>query len=202
MVASLAVAALPFGIFVGQAAAETASDTVDVYAGLAPVMELSCEDVNFGVWRVPTGDRAAVNTITLTNSEGVTTAAVGGIGVLSDISLSGNYDDPQVGLCTVSGSSVADSLTGYAMIDSEDSVLGATMVSTNANPFAEGLNSPSITAGMVYDLTLSNATPEIQSGTAFFYVSGVLTIPAAVVADNYGAYRSTASHTVSFNDAQ
>jgi len=49
LLAALAVAAIPFGIFAGTAAAETATDTVDVYAGLTQVMTLSCTDVNLGV---------------------------------------------------------------------------------------------------------------------------------------------------------
>ncbi|MFU8785590.1 hypothetical protein, partial [Aliidiomarina sp.] len=60
-----AAAAIVAAGFATNVAAETASDTIEVYAGLAPVLELTCTDVHFGVWRVPTGDRTESNMITL-----------------------------------------------------------------------------------------------------------------------------------------
>jgi len=93
LMVGVTVAALPFGIFVGQAAAETATDTIDVYAGLAPVMELSCSDVNFGVWRVPTGTRSGGATTVALATDSTTSITAGSS---TNIALSANYEDPAV----------------------------------------------------------------------------------------------------------
>lgn len=199
LMAVVAVAALPLGIFVGQAAAETATDTIDVYAGLAPVMELSCTDVNFGVWRVPATDRIDVNTITLADDNGTT---VGGSGETAGIALSSNYEVPAAGICTVTGSAATDDTEGAASI----SATTGTMVTAGAaggNPFATALAGPGTAINnMDYTLAVSDSTPVITSGEASFKVTGVLTIPALVLSSNYGSYKSTDSHTVTFADAQ
>ena len=197
MVASLAVAALPLGLFVGHAAAETASDTVDVYAGLAPVLELACSDVNFGVWRVPTGARGAVNTIALLAGS---QTEVGGTGS-GAIALSANYLAPQAGYCSVSGSTVADNATGVASIGLATGTMISSGAAAGGNIFAAALAGPDAVAAMSYTLAISVLEPVITSGQASFNVTGVLTIPAELVSDNYGAYKGSVSHTVSFADA-
>jgi len=196
MVASLAVAALPLGLFVGHAAAEEATDTVDVYAGLASVIELVCEDVNFGVWRVPTGDRTGTNTITLASDNTVT---VGGTGV-GTIALSTDYLGPQAGACTVSGSSAADDATGAASILVTSGAM-ATSGAAGGNQFAVSLAGPEAEGNMDYTLALTSATPAISSGAASFGITGVLTISASILNSNYGSYKGSASHTVAFDDS-
>ncbi|MFU8785512.1 hypothetical protein, partial [Aliidiomarina sp.] len=39
------------------AAAEEATADISVYAGLEPVMQLECSDMNFGVYQIARGDR-------------------------------------------------------------------------------------------------------------------------------------------------
>ena len=196
LIAGVAVAALPFGIFVGQAAAETATDSVDVYAGLAPVLELTCTDVNFGVWRVPAGERGGANTITLA-ANGATT--VGGTGTATSIALSGTYNStaPFAGSCTVSGSNATDATEGAASL----SVTSGTLAGTTVNSYSSQDVAPAHDANLTYTLEVSDATPAISSGAASFDITGVMTIPEALVVDNYGEYKGLVSHTVSFNDA-
>ena len=181
LLATLAVAALPFGIFAGTAAAETATDTVDVYAGLAPVLELSCTDVNFGVWRVPTGDRGDTNTITLAANNNTT---VQGSGMSTRIALSTTYNSepPFAGSCTVAGSNAADDAEGSAFL----SVTSGTLIGTTGNSYSSQNTAPTDAAILTYTLAVSDATPAISSGAASFNITGVMTIPQVLVVANYG----------------
>ncbi|MGL5369918.1 MAG: hypothetical protein ACRDBF_02660, partial [Plesiomonas shigelloides] len=56
--------AISSALLSGQASAQPSSDTVDAYAGIAPTLELTCSDVNFGVWRMSTGTRGGATIVT------------------------------------------------------------------------------------------------------------------------------------------
>jgi hypothetical protein len=193
LIAGVAVAALPFGIFVGQAAAETATDSVDVYAGLAPVMELSCSDVNFGVWRVPTGTRSGgATTVTLTSDS--TTSITSGSS--SNIALSANYEDPAVSSCTVTGSAAADDTVGQVGFTG-----GTGSFATNGGT---GFNSETLAAPSTvvssFSYSLTNTDPvSMSSGATSFKIHGTMSIPDNLVTANYGGYKAAAV-TVTYSD--
>lgn len=187
--------------FATNVAAETAEDTIDVYAGLAPVLEMTCSDVNFGVWRVPTGDRGDSTTITLNAASVAEATVTTGGGADTAVSLSNNYDAPAAGTCNVTGSTVSNN-NGEATITTGSS---GTFLGTASNPFATGLAAPTaLPPGSAFDFTLSlsTGTPAIDSnGEATFQVIGSMEIPNNLVSDNYGAYKSEGSSTVEFDDA-
>jgi len=191
-VVGLVVVTLSLGLFVGQAAAETATDTVDVYAGLAPVMELSCTDVNFGVWRVPTDSRSGNTTITLVK-EGTASVTSGSS---TNIALSGNWLAPQAGSCTVSGSGAANGITGQVGISSATgSFVGNSGSGFEAEAIAEA-GTP--VASFTYALT--NTTPvAMAAGATSFTLHGTMEIPDGLIAANYGGYQSP-SITVDYVD--
>ena len=197
-----AAAAIVAAGFASNAAAETATDTVDVYAGLQAVLEMTCSDVNFGVWRVPTGDRGGSTTVTLDESGNVSaTVTSGGAadnGVAND---DDKFDAPAAGTCNVTGSTVSDA-DGAASITTGGS---GTFLGTNSNPFATGLEKPDALppgSAFSFTLSLSTATPAIDAnGEATFQVVGSMEIPNNLVSDNYGAYISEGSSTVLFDDA-
>lgn len=61
---------------------------------------------------------------------------------------------------------------------------------------------PSGGAGtMAYTLGVSNRNPPIsETGTASFSIVGVLTIPNNITSDWFGGYKSSAPHSVQFDD--
>ena len=193
LLVGLVVVALSLGLFVGQAAAETAEDTVDVYAGLAPVMELSCEDVNFGVWRVPTGDRTGANTVTLSFDD---STAVTGTGTSTNIALSGNWLAPQAGSCTVTGSSAIDDTVGQVAISSATgSFVGNSGSGFEAEEIAEA-----VTPVAAFTYALVNTAPAAMAdGATSFTLHGTMEIPDSLIAANYGGYQSP-SITVEYED--
>lgn len=175
------------------AQAETASTTVNVYAGLASVMELSCTDVNFGVWRVPTGTRingATVVTLNNDDSTGIT-------GSTANIALSADNLAPKAGVCDVTGSSKATG-TGTASLSA---ATGSFLTNGGTGFNAETLSAPgTAVSSFTYALALSSATPLISvTGTASFTIQGTMSIPDSLVAGNYGGYKSP-DITVSFTD--
>ncbi|HEY7884493.1 MAG TPA: hypothetical protein VIC08_06040 [Cellvibrionaceae bacterium] len=186
--------------FATNAAAETATDTIDVYAGLAPVLEMECTDVNFGVWRVPTGDRSGTTTVTLDAGSTATATVTSGGAADTAVSLSTKYNAPAAGTCNVTGSTVTSG-NGAASITTGSS---GTFLGTASNPFATGLAAPTaLPPGSAFDFTLSlsTATPAINAnGEATFQVIGSMEIPNNLVSDNYGAYKSEGSSTVQFDD--
>ncbi|WP_404400531.1 hypothetical protein LG288_11085 [Idiomarina seosinensis] len=191
--------------------AETATDTIDVYAGLAPALELSCTDVHFGVWRVPTGDRGSVTTVTLTagafsNGAFATTESASGGGDRVSLSQSSDFNESQVGTCSVTGSTAAENATGSASLLNEDTgqVFGSLVAITSSGDYSFGtIGTPLNTeASMFYTLELSDRAPTIDAnGEARFAVVGEFTIPQTIDADWYGGYKSNGSETVQFDDA-
>jgi len=182
------------------AQAETANTTVEVYAGLASVMELTCSDVNFGVWRVPTGTRtgssSGATTITLNDADSATVTA----GSSDKVALSNAWTAPKTGTCNVTGSARTDGGSGTASL-SDASGNFATSVGTGfENESIDAPSTPLSEGSFTYALTLSSTTPEISgTGTSAFTIQGTMSIPDNLVADNYGGYKS-ADITVTFDD--
>ncbi len=187
------VTALLAGSLATTAQAETASTTVQVFAGLAPVIQLTCTDVNFGTWRVPTG-AGAVTTITLDGASDIAIAA----GAITNVALSTTRNTSANGVCTVTGS-LKTAGNGAATLT------GGT-ASFSANTGSTGFMDESVTAPntaletLGYVLALSSTTPAISAGGASFKIGGVMTIPVGLVSANYGDYKAP-TVTVSFDDA-
>lgn len=190
-------AALVAGSLAGVAKAETSNATIDVYAGLSSVMELTCSDVNFGVWRVPTGTRSGgATTVSLTSSD-TTSITSGGT---DKIALSTKYEAPKSGKCIVSGSTAADSAKGAASITAGDTGSFVTNGGTGFNN--ETLAAPTaVVSGFTYSLAVTEGSPTINSGAASFGITGTMVIPDSLTNDNYGGYQAS-SVTVTFNDTQ
>lgn len=185
LMAILAVAVLPFGIFAGTAAAETATDTIDVYAGLSSVMELSCTDLNYGVWIVPTGGRSGTTTVSLTSDNNTSITA----GSSTGIALSANYAAPAAASCTVTGSTAADGTTGQVNFTGTGTFV--------ANAGGTGFNAETIaeptTALTSFYYSLAHTTPTaMSSGATSFKVYGTITIPDGLTTANYGGYMAPA----------
>ncbi len=192
----LAVTALT-SLAATSAMAETASDTVDATAGLQPALELSCSDVNFGVWRVPIRDAGGTTIITL-DRDNDTVAASGNTTRVAQSLSDASYTHSR-GECTLSGSTATDATAA------EISIIGNTdMAFIAANAAATGyvgLDAATSAATLVASLNVPT-TAAITSGAATFYVGGVLTIPQAIIADNYGGYRTTEAATITANDGE
>lgn len=178
------------------ARAETASDSVDATAGLQPALELSCTDVSFGVWRVPVrASGSGTTTITLDASNDSVTP--GGNTTRVAQSQSDASWAHSRGTCTLSGS-LANEETSAAI-----TITGNTnMAFTGANAAASGyvgLAAPTTAAALTATLSVPpNVT--ISGGAASFHVGGVLTIPQAIVADNYGGYKTSAAADITVDD--
>ena len=190
--------------FSGKAAAETATDDVQVYAGLAPILALECSSVNFGAWRVPPGERGTFTKINMPTNSSKVTATVGDTSTAdNDVSLSIKYAAPSLGECIATGSlAYRDGSVTRGTVT--HSAIGGFLSGTSNNPFATGLNAPTgfNLQGFRYVLEFSTLTPLISStGRATFRIGGTLTIPEKLISDNYGAYQSGLI-TITFDDAQ
>ncbi|HEY7884494.1 MAG TPA: hypothetical protein VIC08_06045 [Cellvibrionaceae bacterium] len=188
--------------FSSSSSAETATDTIEVYAGLAPALELSCTDVHFGVWRVPTGNRGGATNITLTRQNDALAGDNAGRMALSE---NPAFNGPQAGSCNVTGSS-ATTGNGQAILVGESpqqTVSGTLAAIADVSDYKFGtIAIPGGGAGtMAYTLGVSNRTPPIsETGTASFSIVGVLTIPNNITSDWFGGYKSSAPHAVQFDD--
>lgn len=207
-----AIATMVAAGFATNVAAETASDNINVYAGLAPVLELMCSDVKFGVWRVPVGSRTGgATTITLTDGgSGATEFAIGGSTTGVAVSGAAEAAAPALGSCAFTGSvadagetamgvSMATTVTG-ASTDDVGSLTGGTMVAAGADEYA-GLAAPeTVNTGLGFTLSFEPATAISVSGEGSFKIAGILTIPDNIVAGNYGGYKQDGTITVTIND--
>lgn len=177
------------------AMAESASDTVDATAGLQPALELSCTDVSFGVWRVPIRTSGGVTTITLDrDTDNVATS--GNTARVAQSNSDASWAHSR-GECTLSGSTAVDETA--ADITISDNTDMPFVASPAANTGYIGLDAATTAATLTCSLDVP-ATATITSGSATFYVGGVLTIPQAIVADNYGGYKTSTPATITAND--
>ncbi len=191
-------AALLAGSLATTAQADTTSTTVQVFAGLAPVMVLTCTDVNFGVWHASLGTRTGgAATITLNNTNQVS-LSVGS--AAAEVSLSSAFLGPRTGICDVTGSKVTSG-TGAASLNA--AATGAFVTNGGTGFNSEVLAAPgTAVASFTYALVVSNLTPVITAqGTAQFKVRGTMSIPDGLIPANYGGYKGAAI-TVTFDDTQ
>ncbi len=154
-------------------------------------MSLTCTDVNFGVWTVPSGDRGGDTTLTISVNAADSAVAVESIAVGGVTNVAQIYPD-NAGRCVVQGAwntltAAINSNTGMAFGTSNHIVaLGSVKVPTVTN------------TSVAADLTLSTTSPSVNANSeAFFYVVGTLTIPNNLITGNYGGYRANTPATVS-----
>lgn len=166
-------------------AADTVTASVNARAGVSPVLSLTCNDVNFGVWRVPVRTGGSATTITLTvsanSAAGATTATVGGQATW--VSFASGYQVPDAALCTVAGATKHSATIQTAISDNTGLTFGA----SNHN----NLNNPVQVASLSANLSLGGIGVAIDSnGAGTFRVVGVLSIPATITVNNYGGYKT------------
>ena len=188
----LVAAGLAAGLGLSQTAlADTAEDQLEITAGLADALTLSCDTLSFGITRLgELEQRASETTITVPADGGA--ISVGGTG--DGVSTVGNG---QPGQCTISGSAAeADTeVTGTVETGESDSVsLGG---DEDAFP---PLDAPNTAADLkVSEFETDPGTVQIDgSGEATFNIGGTLEIPGDVVEVNLGGYRGEV--TVVVND--
>lgn len=187
--------AISSALLSGQASAQSSSDTVDAYAGIAPTLELTSSDVNFGVWRLGTGTRGGATIVTLP-SNGTAATHSGGTAALST---SNSHQAPVRSTCQLKGSGAANGTPATVTLADNTNMAFA---GASSNTFATTLGAPLTAAVLTADLTVSSLTPTISGGDTQFYLGGVLTIPDNIVAANYGSYKTTAPLTVTLEDNQ
>lgn len=176
-------------------AQQVVTASVNARAGLAPLTAVTCDDVNFGVWRVPTRTTGGSTLITLTvsanNAAGTTSSAV--TGNTTNVGVASGYIAPTAATCTVTGATAVSSTLPTAITNN----VGLAFTSSTH----ESLSAPGTLSALNATLTLGGTGVVVDSaGTGSFRVVGVLTIPQAIVAANYGGYRTATPATVSVTD--
>jgi len=189
-------AALVAASLASTAQAETASTTVNVYAGLASVMQLQCGPVNFGVWRVPAMTRSAATTITLPATGDPVVTAPGADD--ANISLSIKWTAPARSSCLVLNSAAADGVKGTV----------AFAAGVNTGTFLSNGGTGSLDAALgapeepLTDFTYALVFTEpsaMDEGLSRFDIHGTMSIPAAISSKNLGGYEA-AANTITFDD--
>jgi hypothetical protein len=165
--------------------ADTGTASVNAIAGLAPVITISCTDVNFGVWRIPSRSSGGATTITLTTATNTAAAATtaAATGNTTSVALASGFVAPTAATCSVSGI-MNKSATVQTSIASNT---GLTFATSNH----ESLAHPTALADLRANLSLEGTGVVIDaSGVGAFRVGGVLTIPNVIDASHYGGYKT------------
>lgn len=181
------------------AAAEEATADISVYAGLEPVMQLTCTDMNFGVYQIARGDRGIGSNPTRVS---LTAGVDGSTGLLEtfisfvnagqdQIALSDKpqFDGPQPAICVVTGSRAKN----MAIAITRDPVAFTSMPfsGVGTNPFATTLLDPRAAAsGIVGFFNVPDSVVTDAEGNAEFTITGEVRIPNNLSADNYGSYKA------------
>ena len=185
-----------------QSTSTTISTSVNARAGLSPILSVTCDAVNFGVWRVPIRNSGGTTAITLTVSANDATGVSSGTasGNTINVALDTGYLLPSAATCNVYGSRpVGTTLT--------TAITGNTTLRFIASNH-ESLPTPSVMADLTANLALAAPGVAVDAnGNGAFRVVGVLTIPQPIVAGNYGGYQTgtgttVGGATVSFTDVR
>ncbi|WP_018952038.1 hypothetical protein [Thioalkalivibrio sp. AKL12] len=190
---SIRRALLATGIAVGlglsqTALADTAEDQLEITAGLAEALTLSCDAaLSFGITRVGELDRTGATTITVDASDSSIT--VGG----DDSNVTAG--NGQAGGCTIAGSNADENDPVTVSIGGTvaDLVSGVTVnLDGDASAFS-GLEAPDTALSNleVSNFTLNDSVSINASGGASFTIGGQLTIPETLIGDNLGGYANT-----------
>ena len=187
----LVAAGLAAGLGLSQTAlAETASDDLEITAGLTEALTLSCNAaLSFGITRLGTLSRDDDTTLTVDPETGAISEDGGIEGVTAG--------SGQAGECTISGSNADESDTVTVTIAGE---IGTVSLAADGEAFGD-LESPdsALEDLDVGTFTTDPGTVEIEAdGGATFNIGGTLTIPGNVGDDNLGGY--SAEVTVEVDD--
>ncbi len=172
----------------GVGAQNAGAASVNALAGLMPVLQLVCTDVDFGVWRVQTRNNAQASTVDLDDQNGTTLG-----GQAEGLSKANSTRQPVAGTCTVSGSQAGSGQKiGVALLNVADVDFGGSS--------DHELGHPGAAATIRANFSVPNKVTVI-AGSASFKVRGTLSIPARIIRENYGAYVSVAPVQVQVIDA-
>ena len=169
------------------ALAETATTELQVNAGLAEALTLSCDTaMSFGITRLGNLDRSAVTTLTLdpSNNNLTVTNDDGNVGVTAG--------EGQAGECIIAGSAAANTTSVTVSFSTPDDLAGNTSAFGNLTAPASG----SDISGMAVSITSVTGVTIGETGGASFNIGGVLTIPATATPQNMGGYSTTTEVTV------
>ena len=167
---------------------DSVANSVNAVTGLAPVLTLTCTDVDFGVWRIPVRTVALPTTVALSVASSMANIAtlltLGG--ETGFVARESSYDDVTVGICVVKGSSHPGQLIQVRIENNQDLSLAASD--------RDRLPRPAQAADVRATLSLEASTVQIDSlGEGTFRVVGELSLPPAIIKDNYGGYTTLAA---------
>lgn len=186
-------------VVLSSAAAEEATADISVYAGLEPVMQLTCTDMNFGVYQIARGDRGigsnptiAILNFTVSGSSGLVTTSISFTNAGQDqIALSDKpqFDGPQPAICVVTGSRAKN--TAITITRDPVKLTGMAFSGAATNPFATTLLDPTTAAsGILGYFVVPESVNTDAEGNAEFIITGEAHIPNNLSADNYGSYKA------------
>lgn len=198
----LASCLLVFVAFAQAAFAEQVTTQIECYAGLVPVVQLECDDISFGSWRVPRGLRAGgATTLELIIPElppillRLPQIILNFLEtILPEASTIANIIEPQYSECRLTGSSLNEgtevtlTLTNHQDIVLKPvSVLGLAPVKT-------------VAAQMKANLKTNQSTATIdENGAAVWQIIGDFTIPDGLDVDHYGGLSSLSGTTATYS---
>lgn len=186
-------------VTLSSAAAEEATADISVYAGLEPVMQLECSDMNFGVYQIARGDRGIGSNPTrvmlstgVDGSTGLLETFISFVNAGQDqIALSDKpqFDGPQPAICVVTGSRAKN--TEIDITRDPAAFTPMAFSGVGANPFATTLIDPKTSAtGIVGFFNVPASVDTNAEGNAEFTITGEVRIPNNLSADNYGSYKA------------
>lgn len=172
------------------ALADTASDDLQINAGLIQALTLSCDTaLSFGITRLDTLDRSpAITKITLDPTDDTLSISAGS-------STGVSTGTGQAGVCTVTGSAQSDSSLVTVNVGGEQQAPGDASVDLEADGDAFTiLDPPTEALSLTVDnFQLDDVFVRLTDGEVTFKLGADLTIPAVVAENNLGGYSNTIS---------
>ena len=171
------------------------TDQVNVYSGLAPALQLTCDDISFGSWTVPRGLRAngatKIELVVPANTHlpsRVAQAVLTSLGVTPGNSPLANIIEPELSQCQLTGSSLTEGTEVTLVL--KDNLL----ISLSVAPVLELTAGKTVAIDMKANLSTHETIALIDdNGSALWIITGDLNIPDGLDPDNYGGFSSSGS---------
>jgi hypothetical protein len=189
----LTVIALIAALAYQEAFCETGASSVDVTAGIAPMMTLTCTPVNLGVWRTPPRKSGGTTRIMLDIDYPLIGTKVSQNTAIARASAYADWT-PDFGVCTVENSR-AVKLTSARVKIINNRLLKVVPVADRHTKVKAGRPGFGIRID-VYAPTLVN----IDNGSGSFLIGGGMTIPEKIEATDYGGYLTAVYPMITVDD--
>ena len=202
-----AAVAIALGVISAPVHADTTTDTVTVFSGLDRILQITCTDLEFGLWSLTNGlatetigaiPRIRVTAANAQSNNSATAHVVANLQSARRIALAGGLNfSPKVARCIITGSNLLPDTRPADINVINDSNTNRLMPSA-LGPYA-AIGAAATANGMKFTVEATTPT-RVSNRTSVCYVQGEFDLPELIERDVMGSYRAQTPIEVVYTD--